>query len=150
MAKTSMIMSAMAPMTSCSSASLVHVLLRGGAGGEEGELLGAGEQLVLGGQWAFAVFFRGRAGHDLVHQRLDGGHQGELAGHRGLHDPAGDDQPVDLVGAFEDAVDARVAIGALCRVLLDVAVAGEDLHHSSTTMSSISEAQTFTMEHSTA
>ncbi len=55
------------------------------------------------------------------------GMSGELAGHRGLHEPAGDDEAVDLVGALEDAVDAGVAVGALGGVLLDVAVAGEDL-----------------------
>ena len=37
---------------------LGHVLLRGGAGGEEGQLLGLSEQVELVGQRAFAVFLR--------------------------------------------------------------------------------------------
>ena len=73
--------------------------------------------------------FSAGAGHHLVHQLLDCGHQGELAGHRGLHQPASDDEAVDLVGALKDAVDAGVAVGALGGILLDVAVAGEDLQH---------------------
>ena len=83
---------------------------------------------MLGGQRAFALLAGAGAGHHFVHELLDGGHQRQLAGHRALHQPAGDDQAVDLVGAFEDAVDARIAVGALGRILLDVAVAGEDLH----------------------
>ena len=43
------------------------------------------------------------------------------------HDP-GDQQPVDLVGAFENPVDARIAIGALYRVILVKSVAAVDLH----------------------
>ena len=60
-----------------------------------------------------------------AHHRL---HQRQLALHRALEQRAGDEQAVDLVGALEDAVDARVAVGALDRVLLDEAVAAEDLH----------------------
>ena len=67
-------------------------------------------------------------GQHFVHQLLDRGHQRQLSGHGALEQPAGDDQPVDLVGAFEDAVDARVAVGALRGILLDVAVAAVDLH----------------------
>ena len=40
----------------------------------------------------------------------------------------GHDQAVDLVGALEDAVDARVAQQPLGLVLLDEAVAAVDLH----------------------
>ncbi len=65
---------------------------------------------------------RGRL-HHFIHQRLDGRQQRQFAGHGALHQPAGDDQAVDLVGAFEDAIDARVAIEALGRILLHVAVA---------------------------
>ncbi len=55
--------------------------------------------------------------------------QRELAGHRPLHEKAGDDEAVDLVGAFEDAVDARVAVGSLRRILFHVTVTGINLHH---------------------
>ncbi len=41
---------------------------------------------------------------------------------------AGHDQPVDLVGALEDPVDARVAEEPLGGILLDEAVAAVDLH----------------------
>src|SRR5690242_2142034 len=42
-------------------------------------------------------------------------------------DGAGDDQALDLRGAFEDRVDLRVAVPPLDRELADVAVAAEDL-----------------------
>src|SRR5687768_8986407 len=42
-------------------------------------------------------------------------------------DGAGDDETLDLGGAFEDRVDLRVAVPALDRVLLDVAGAAKDL-----------------------
>ena len=41
---------------------------------------------------------------------------------------AGNQQPVDLVGAFEDAVDARIAVIPLGGVVLDEAVAAMNLH----------------------
>src|ERR1019366_125543 len=67
------------------------------------------------------------------HQFLDGGEQRQLTGHGALHQPAGDDQPVDLVGALKNPVDARIAVRALRRILLHVAVSGKDLqdvvHH---------------------
>ena len=65
---------------------------------------------------------RGRLRH-FVHHLLDRREQRKLSAHRALHHPAGDDQPVDLVRSFKDAVDARIAIGALRRILLNVAVA---------------------------
>ena len=40
----------------------------------------------------------------------------------------GNQQAVDLVGALEDAVDARVAVVPLGRVVADEAVAAVDLH----------------------
>ncbi len=46
---------------------------------------------------------------------------------------AGDDQPVDFIGAFEDAIDARIAISALGRIFFDKSVAAVNLdgfvHH---------------------
>ena len=59
---------------------------------------------------------------------LMAGSSGKLSAHGALQQPAGDDEAVDFVGAFEDAVDARVAIGALGRILFDEAVAAVDLH----------------------
>ena len=59
----------------------------------------------------------------LVHELLDRRQQRQLPAERALHQPAGDDQPVDFVGALEDSVDARIAVVALRRILLDVAVA---------------------------
>ncbi len=46
---TLIIMSESAPITSCWSASVIMLLLDGGAGCEERQLLGGGEQIVLGG-----------------------------------------------------------------------------------------------------
>ena len=43
--------------------------------------------------------------------RLIAASSGSFAIHRPLHHPAGDDQPVDLVCAFKDAVDPRIAVG---------------------------------------
>ena len=69
------------------------------------------------------------AGPDITSSMscLMAGSSGNWPGHGALHQPSGDDQAVDLVGAFEDAVDARIAVGALGRILLHVAVAGVDL-----------------------
>ena len=69
-----------------------------------------------------------RTGEHFVHQFLDRRHQRQLPGHRALQQESGDDQPVDLVGAFEDAIDAGVAIRALRRILLDKSVARVNLH----------------------
>ena len=77
---------------------------------------------------AFGFVAHRGARHDFVHRLLDGGQQRKLSAHGALQQPAGDDEPVDFVGAFEDAVHARVAIGALRRILLDKAVATVNLH----------------------
>ncbi len=52
--------------------------------------------------------------------------QGSLAGAAEEH--AGHQQAVDLIGAFEDAIDARIAIGPLHGIVLMIAVAAMDLH----------------------
>ena len=70
----------------------------------------------------------GGPGGDLVHERVGLVEHRQLALHRAADEPAGDQQPVDLVGALEDAVDAGVAPVALGGVVLDVAGAPEDLH----------------------
>jgi hypothetical protein len=44
----------------------------------------------------------GRRLRHFVHQLLDGAEQRKLPAQRALHQPAGDDQPVDFIGAFED------------------------------------------------
>ena len=53
---------------------------------------------------------------------------GRRALDRALGQHAGDQQAVDLVGAFEDAVDPRVAVLPLGRVVVHEAVAAVDLH----------------------
>src|SRR5262245_61147253 len=45
-----------------------------------------------------------------------------------LVEAAGDDDPLDLAGAFPDAVDAQLAEEALGHVLPHIAAAAEDLH----------------------
>ena len=93
----------------------LHVFLRGCAGGEQAELLGLRHQFAFFGERAFQFFAHRRAGEHFVHQLLDGGHQRQLAAHGALQQKSGDDEAVDFVGAFEDAVDAGVAVGALGR-----------------------------------
>ncbi len=66
-------------------------------------------------------------GQNLGLQLLHRFHQRQLAALRALQQHAGGEQPVDLVGAFENAVDARIAIRALHDVILMVAVAAVDL-----------------------
>ena len=90
----------------------------GEAQAEERDPLGVGDEWSGVGR---------RAGHDLGHHRLRGRNQRELAARGALQQHAGDQQAVDFVGAFEDAVDARIAVGALDRVVLMVAVAAVDL-----------------------
>jgi len=53
---------------------------------------------------------------------------GTLTLHRLAQDHAGDQQPVDLVGALEDPVDPLVAVEALGRVVADETIAAVDLH----------------------
>src|SRR5665213_3380065 len=48
-------------------------------------------------------------------------------------DGPGDDQPLDLRGAFEDRVDLRITVPALHRVLADIAVALSLIHISEPT-----------------
>ena len=52
-----------------------------------------------------------------------------MPGHGSLQQPAGDDHAIDFVGALKDSIHTRVAIGALCRVLLHKSVTRIDLHH---------------------
>src|SRR4030095_1130759 len=53
----------------------------------------------------------------------------ELALHRTLHQLSRYQKTVDLVRAFENAVDARVTISLLRRIVGRVSVATEDLDH---------------------
>ncbi len=78
-------------------------------------------------QRAFEVFASGRAGEHFIHQFLDGGHQRQLPGHTALQQKSGDDQAIDFVGAFEDSVDAGVAVGALGGIFFHKSVATVDL-----------------------
>ena len=54
--------------------------------------------------------------------------QRQLPSLRTLQQHAGRQEAIDFVRAFKDAIDARVAIGALHRVVLVVAVAAVNLH----------------------
>src|ERR1700733_6338316 len=73
------------------------------------------------------VVFKGGRLQALVHQLLDGGHQREVAGTGPLHQPAGDDEAVDLIRALKDAIDAGIAVGPLDRVLFYITVTAIDL-----------------------
>jgi hypothetical protein len=85
-------------------------------------------QFALFCQWTFDLLADRRPAQHFVHQLLDRRHQRQLAAHRALQQETRDDEPVDFVGAFEDAIDAGIAIGALRRILFHEAVAGIDLH----------------------
>ncbi len=61
-------------------------------------------------------------------QLLDGFHQRQLPALRPLEKHAGRQETVDLIGAFEDAINARIAVSALHRIVLMEAVAPVDLH----------------------
>src|SRR6185437_17020510 len=67
-------------------------------------------------------------GEDLISKRFRGLHQTQPALLGALEQHAGGEQAVDFVGAFEDPVDARIAVSALDGVVLMVAVAAVDLH----------------------
>ena len=107
----------------------LHVFLRGRAGDEQAQLLGIVPPACVLPPACLPVL-RPTLGPAITSSIsfLMAGISGKLSAHGALQQPAGDDQPVDFVGAFEDAVDARVAIGALGRILLDEAVAAVDLH----------------------
>ena len=56
-----------------------------------------------------------------------------MSRHGALQQKAGDDQAVDFIGAFKDAIDAGIAVSALGRILFDETVAAVNLdgfvHH---------------------
>ena len=47
---------------------------------------------------------------------------------RALHEHLNDEHAIDFVGAFEDAVDAAIAVGARHGIILMKTVAAENLH----------------------
>ena len=98
---------------------LLHVFLGGNTSGEEPKLFRGRDQRLLFGKNAFQFVAERRARKYFVHQLLDGRHQGKLAGHGSLQQKARDDEPVNFIRAFEDAIDAGIAVGTLGRVLLE-------------------------------
>src|SRR5215510_5655448 len=107
----------------------LHELLRGGPERGQRDLLRVRHQFALFGERR-VVFFdvERRPGQQLLLKFLRGGQQGQLAFHRALEQHSGDEQPVDLVRAFEDAVDAVVAVDGLDRIAAGEAVAAVNLH----------------------
>src|SRR5215475_7531902 len=107
----------------------LHELLRGGPERGQRDLLRVRHQFALFGERR-VVFFdvERRPGQQLLLKFLRGGQQGQLAFHRALEQHSGDQQPVDLVSAFEDAVDAVVAVDGLDRIAAGEAVAAVNLH----------------------
>ncbi len=96
----------------------LHIFLRGRACREQRYFFGIAQDGRSAASGPSAVSPRARPGKYVIHHPLNGGHQRQLAGHRALEQPSCDDQPVDFVRALEDAVDARIAVGALRRILL--------------------------------
>src|SRR5262247_576878 len=107
----------------------LHELLRGGSERGQRDLLRVRNQFAFLGERR-VVFFdvERRPGQQLFLKFLRGGQQGQLTFHRALEQHSGDQQPVDLVRAFEDAVDAVVAVDRLDRVAAGEAVAAVNLH----------------------
>ena len=68
-----------------------------------------------------------RPSQNLGLQLLHRLYQRQLSALRALEQHAGGKQPIDFVGAFENAIDARIAIGAFDHVILMIAVAAVDL-----------------------
>ena len=52
-----------------------------------------------------------------------------MPGHCPLQQKAGNDEAVDFIGTFENAIDARIAVVAFRRIFFDEAVSSVDLHH---------------------
>src|SRR5262245_12446572 len=107
----------------------LHELLRGGPERGQRDLLRVRHEFALFSERR-VIFFdvERRPGQQLLLKFLRGGQQGQLAFHRALEQHSGDQQPVDLVRAFEDAVDAVVAVDGLDRVTAGEAVAAVNLH----------------------
>src|SRR5262245_13108916 len=107
----------------------LHELLRGGPERGQGDLLRVRHQFALFGERRIVFFdVERRPGQQLLLKFLRGGQQGQLAFHRALEQHSGDQQPVDLIRAFEDAVDAVVAVDGLDRIAAGEAVAAVNLH----------------------
>src|SRR6185369_14525523 len=76
---------------------------------------------------ALDFFPDARTGENLVHQLLDGWHEGKLSAHGTLQQKARDDKAVNFIRPFEDAIDTGVAVGTLGWILFDEAIASIDL-----------------------
>src|SRR5215813_23715 len=107
----------------------LHELLRGGPERGQRDLLRVRHQFALFGERR-VVFFdvERRPGQQLLLKFLRGGQQRQLALHRALEQHPRNQQPVDLVRAFEDTVDAVVAIYGFDRIAAGEPVAAVNLH----------------------
>ena len=104
-----------------------HVFLRGRSGNEQAKLLRLRHQFPLFRQRPFDLLAGRRPAQHFVHQLLDRRHQRQLPAHRPLQQESRDNQPVDLVRALENTVDARVAIRPFRRILFHKAIPGKNL-----------------------
>jgi hypothetical protein len=68
-----------------------------------------------------------RAGKQRVLRPAGRAQEVEATRHRALEQRARDEQPIDLVRALPDSVDATITVGAGRRIVLDVAIAAMDL-----------------------
>ena len=128
MANMFIIMSVMPASTSCCSSIVVMYFWYATPSVSRAIFLAFATMLVLLATPAGAARTERRTRRAPRPQLLHRFHQRQLAALGPLQQHAGGEQTVDLVGAFENAVDARVAIGALDGVVLMVAVAAVDLH----------------------
>src|SRR5579864_8502886 len=123
-----MMMSASAPMISCWSA-IACMYFCDAAPAVNSAIFFAFDERALRRERPIGSFGEARPGEYFVHQSLDCGQQRKLTGHGALQQPPRDDQAIDFVCAFEDAVHAGIAIHALGGILFDESVPAEDLHH---------------------
>src|SRR6185437_13074523 len=106
---------------------LHHVLLGGGAGGEQAQLFSGSYKLLLFREHALELSSCGCSRKYFIHELFDGWHQWQLPAHSPLQQKSGNDKAINFVRAFEDAIDSGITVRSLRWILLDKAIAGINL-----------------------
>ena len=106
----------------------IQELLHGHAGGKQHDLLRHGHQAPLFVQDAGRRRLSGGRGGELPDDLQRGGEQRQPAPLAAAEQHAGDQQPVDLICALEQPVDAAIAVGAGRWIVLNKTVSPVDLH----------------------
>ncbi len=98
------------------------------SGGQQEDFLRLRQHPLFFGECARGSFLERRPCQNFFAQFHGRGYQRNDARHGALHQHLDDQHAVDFVRAFENAVDAAIAIGARDRIILMEAVAAENLH----------------------